>query len=90
MDEEIHEETLTSTIVDESNDDERRFQLYVGDTRQALVVKKPGRPVEINWQIYGPQFWPPAKVLLQGLLDLSVIADQLAGEKHVERKPRKR
>lgn len=38
--------------------------------------------VQFHWQVYGPQYWPEAKILMQGLLELSVLADQLSGEKN--------
>jgi hypothetical protein len=33
--------------------------------------------VMLNWSIYGPQPWPEAKLVLEGLLELSLFADQL-------------
>lgn len=70
----------TIEIIDESTHEEIRFQLYIDDGRRALVSKK-GGTVQFHWQVYGPQYWPEAKVLVQGLLELSVIADQLSGDK---------
>lgn len=66
-------------ICDESTADARRFQLYVDGGRAAVLVKK-NNLISLNWQVHGPQLWPEAKDLLQGLLDLSVIADNLSGE----------
>lgn len=71
----------TIEIVDESTHEEVRFQLYIDGGRRALVTKKAGM-VELHWQVYGPQYWPEAQVLMQGLLELSVIADKLSGEKN--------
>lgn len=68
-------------IVDESTYDEIRFQLYIDGGRRALVSKKSGT-VQFHWQVHGPQYWPDAKILVQGLLELSVIADKLSGEKN--------
>jgi hypothetical protein len=70
----------TIEIRDNSTGEEQRFQLYIDGGPRALLTKKRGT-VEINWQVYGPQYWPQAKVLMQGLLELSVLADQLSGEK---------
>lgn len=70
----------TVEIRDESTYEEQRFQLYIDGSRQALLRKHDG-VVEFAWQVYGPQAWPAAKTLLQGLLELSVLADQLSGEK---------
>jgi hypothetical protein len=69
-------------IIDESTDTEIRHQLYIDGGRRALVSKKNNGAVEIHWQVYGPQYWDDAKVLMQGLLELSVIADKLSGEKN--------
>lgn len=67
-------------IEDLSRDGVAIFQLLVDGEPKARVTKKGGL-VEINWQVYGPQYWPEkGKALMQGLLDLSVIADQLSGE----------
>ena len=67
-------------IRDESTHDEQRFQLLIDGGPRALLKKRNGT-VEIVWQVYGPQYWPEAKVLMQGLLELSVLADQLSREK---------
>lgn len=68
-------------IRDESTHDQQRFQLYIDGGPRVLLTKKHGT-VELVWQVYGPQYWPEAKVLMQGLLELSVVADQLSGEKN--------
>lgn len=70
----------TIEIRDESTHDEQRFQLYIDGGPRALVTKK-GGIVQFHWQVYGPQYWPEAQVLMQGLLELSVFANKLAGEK---------
>lgn len=67
-------------IVDESTYDVVRYQLYIDGGRRAVVTKK-GDTVELVWQVYGPQYWPQAEVLMNGLLQLSVIADQLSNGK---------
>lgn len=70
----------TIKIVDESTSRrDIRFQLYIDGCRRGLLTKRDGR-VRFHWEVYGPQQWPEAKVLLQGLLDLSVLADQLTAE----------
>lgn len=71
----------TIEIVDESTHDEVKFQLYIDGSRRAYVRKKYDL-ITFAWEVYGPQYWPEAKVLMQGLLELSVIADQLSGEKN--------
>lgn len=70
-------------IADESTDKEKIFVLYIDGSRRGCVSNK-GHAVTMKWEVYGPQNWPSAKVLLQGMLDLSVIADQLAGEVDVQ------
>jgi hypothetical protein len=67
-------------IRDDSTYDEQRFQLLIDGGPRALLTKKNG-VVQLQWQVYGPQYWPEAQVLMQGLLELSVLADKLAGEK---------
>jgi hypothetical protein len=66
-------------IKNESTDAEERYELYTNGGSRATLIKK-GGVVSLNWQVYGPQYWPDAKVLMQGLLELSVIADQLSGD----------
>lgn len=76
------EETVMIEIVDESEYDSSGnlvevHQLYIDGGRKANVRKTNGRVV-INWAVYGPQEWPEAKILLQGLLELFVLADSIA------------
>lgn len=71
----------TVEIVDEGMYDQVRYQLYIDGSRCAALTKTPKGPVQFVWQVHGPQYWPAAKELLQGLLELSVIADQLTGDK---------
>lgn len=66
-------------IKNESTDSEERYELYINGGSRATLTKK-GGIVSLNWQVYGPQYWPDAKWLMQGLLELSVIADQLSGD----------
>ena len=68
-------------IRDESTHEEQCFRLYIDGGPRALLSKKHGT-VQFHWQVYGPQYWPEAKVLIQGLLELSVLDDQLSGEKN--------
>lgn len=70
----------TIEIRDESTHDEQRFQLCIDGGPRALVTKR-GGITQFHWQVYGPQYWPEAQVLMQGLLELSVFANKLAGEK---------
>lgn len=67
-------------IHDEGKYDEQRWQLYVNGSPRALLTKKHGN-LQLHWQVYGPQHWAEAQATVQGLLELSVLADQLAGEK---------
>jgi len=75
----------TIKIVDESIHNEIRWQLYIDDSKYACVSKSTNSKngmVQFHWQIYGPQYWLKAKVLMQGLLELSIIADQLSESKN--------
>lgn len=68
-------------IIDESTDGEKKFALMHLGARKATLVAKHG-DITFHWQVYGPQYWPVTKPLIQGLLDLSIIADQLMGERN--------
>ena len=61
-----------------STDDEESYELFINGGSRATLSKKHGL-IQIHWHVYGPQDWPDAKYLMQGLLELSVIADQLSG-----------
>lgn len=74
----------TIKIVDESTDDEIRHVLYIDGGPRATLTKKHSL-VNFNWQVYGPQQWPEAKNLILGLLELSILADQLHGAKKNEK-----
>ncbi len=78
----------TIEIVDESTADQERHQLYIDGQRRGFVKRANGK-VTMHWEVYGPQGWPDAKVLMSGLLQLSVIADQLSGVRDAE-EPKKR
>ena len=56
------------------------FELYVKGSRQAAVSRQDGR-VELNWLVDGPQYWPKAKLLMQGLIELTLIAEQWSSVK---------
>lgn len=64
-------------IVDESTDGDIHIQLYVDGCRRAFISNR-GGSINLHWEVYGPQSWPEAKVLIQGLMDLSIIADSLS------------
>lgn len=51
--------------------------LFVQDFPAARVQVTPAGVV-LNWAVYGPQQWPEAKLVLEGLLELSLLADQLS------------
>ena len=70
-------------IRNQSTDEQDCYELYIDGGSRAVLTKKNGM-VQLNWAVYGPQYWPEAKQLLQGLLELSVIADQLAGESYAK------
>lgn len=73
--------SLTKKVINirnTSTDDEESYELFINGGSRATLTKKHGL-VQLHWQVYGPQDWPEAKYVLQGLLELSVIADQLSG-----------
>ena len=67
-------------ILDESTDAEKRFQLTVRGSPVALLTRSKYGHINITWQVYGPQVWPDAQIIIRGLLHLTAIADQLTGE----------
>jgi hypothetical protein len=71
-------------VRDESTDVEVRHQLYIDGCRRGLVSKvRKGGAVKIHWQVYGPIDWQSeGVVMMQGLLNLTAIADQLSGAKN--------
>lgn len=77
----------TIEIIDESTDGVIAHQLYIDGCRRAAVTKIKGS-VKLNLQVYGPQSWSEARVLMHGLLHLFVIADSLMEEPKC-RAPRK-
>lgn len=89
MEDQVEKTASDIRIVDESGDGELRYQLYVNGSRQAAVIKRRGgEHIGIHWHIYGRQRWPDAKDLIQGLLELSIIADKLhKEEENRERHP---
>ena len=78
-------------IRDESTDIEKRFQFYIGDCRRGLVTMGPDKRVKFHWQTAGLSQLEEARVWIQGLLELSIIAEQLEAEaKHGKKKTRRR
>lgn len=73
---------MSIRIEDESTHLENRYQLYIDNGPRALLTEKNGL-VQLVWQVQGPQYWPEARMLLQGLLELSIIADSISGAKSV-------
>lgn len=68
-------------IVDESSGGEIRHQLYIDGIAQAALIRRlGGEKLGIHWHVYGRQKWPEAKDLICGLLELSIIAEQLNNE----------
>lgn len=59
-----------------NGDARKQFTLFVNDFPAAHVQVLP-HGVHLNWAVYGPQQWPEAKLVLEGLLELSLLADQL-------------
>ena len=77
-------------IKDESTDNERRFQLYVGECRRGLVTMGKNQQVKVHWQTAGPSQLEEARIWSQGMLELLMIAEQLESEaKHGKKKKSK-
>lgn len=64
-------------IQDTGEEGRERFVLLVDGVPTAAVTKVGDQPVQLVWLVYGPQYWPAAKEVLLGLLELSVHADRL-------------
>lgn len=61
-------------------------ELFIDNCRRANVSTNRAGRVTMSFGIAGPLEWQEAKVILQGLLELSVIADQLElGVKRVKK-----
>lgn len=67
---------MTIQIEETTKGDVEQYTLYVNDFPAAHVQVLP-HGVHLNWAVYGPQLWPEAKLVLEGLLELSLLADQL-------------
>lgn len=65
------------SITEEEYDGFCIMRLTVDGQEVAKAVSKAGRPVEFTWEIYGPQYWPKAQQIIQGLVQLSVVADAM-------------
>lgn len=78
-------------IQDESTDTEKRFQFYVGGCRRGAVTQSKNGQVKFHWQTAGPSHIKEARIWIQGLLELSMIAEQLELEaKHGKKKSRRK
>lgn len=78
-------------IQDESTDEEKRFQFYVGECHRGLVTQGKDGRVKLHWQTAGPSQIGEARIWIQGLLELSMIAEKLELEaKHGKKKTRRR
>lgn len=71
---------MSIEIKDESGPDGVRFQLYHNGCRRCHVTRKKNGRVNLHWDIAGAMIWPEAKEVLEGILELSIIADQLSEE----------
>jgi hypothetical protein len=85
------------TIKDESDDQVKRFVLYVGKSRESTWVgnrmavtqdRKNGR-VTFHTAFHGPVQFEEMKLILEGMLELFVIADELESHQEVTRGKKK-
>lgn len=78
-------------IQDESTSTEKRFQFYIGNHRRGLVTQGRDGWVKLHWQTSGPSQLGEARVWIQGLLELLMIAEQLNAETdHGKKKSQRR
>lgn len=68
--------------IEESGEGHLRKLTLVVDGVVAATVSAPNGFVQLNWLVYGPQYWPKAVNIINGLFDLGVAADQFVGAKH--------
>lgn len=64
-------------IIDESTDEREQYILNVGTAMRIVTLQVVNRIVKFNWGVYGPIQWPEAKAMLEGMLELSVLADEI-------------
>ena len=67
-------------IIDVSTDTETAYQLRIDGQRRVLLTRRKSGEIKMNWQVCGPIGIDESKQLIQGLLELYIIADQLTGE----------
>jgi len=67
-------------IRDESSDEERKFQFYIKGRRRGAVTMRLDNRVQLHWQTAGPSDIAEARVWIQGLMELHMIAEQLSQE----------
>lgn len=65
-------------IVNASTDDQEQYELNVGSALRVVTLQVTHGIVKFNWGVYGPIQWPEAKAMLEGMLELSVLADQIS------------
>lgn len=62
-------------IADESvTEDEEIYRLYIEGSPAVCLRIKDG-DAQLNWAVHGPQYWPKAALLIQGLLELTVLVE---------------
>lgn len=67
---------MSIRIEETTRGDVEQYTLHVNDFPAAHVQVLP-HGVVLNWAVYGPQQWPEAKLVLEGLLELGLLADKL-------------
>lgn len=64
-------------IIDTSTVDQEAYELNVGSANRIVTLQVDHGAVKFNWGVYGPIGWPEAKAMLEGMLELSVLADSI-------------
>ena len=67
---------MSIRIEETTRGDVEQYTLHVNDFPAAHVQVLP-HGVVLNWAVYGPLNWPEAKLMLEGLLELGLLADKL-------------
>lgn len=74
----------TIEVRDESTKSEQRFCLYVDGCERGMVTKGPNKRVQIHWKTAGPFQAQEGRVWIQGLLELSIISQELECGEHYD------
>ena len=70
----------TIELREEHTETEERIQLYIGGLQKAMVTRRKDKKVRLHLHLAGPFPWrTEGYLLVQGLMELAVIAMQMEG-----------